>query len=128
MGTRIRQLSSGIRYRKSWLTLGDPGTPYGCTHDVDQNRHEDCAGDGRAVLWLVDAPNKLLMVVLEGEAQDGQNDDSKHRNDKAADMLVRDLRSQTPPHPVQAATGAFAHQDQACMAPTSGFMLGNCRF
>lgn len=40
------------------------------THHVDQHSNEDGACDGGPVLRLVGTANELLMVVLEGEAED----------------------------------------------------------
>lgn len=56
-------------------------------HNVDEDRDEDGACYSGTVLGVLNAANELLVVVLEGETEYGQDDDCKYRDDEAAKTL-----------------------------------------
>jgi hypothetical protein len=61
------------------------------------------------------------MVTLEEDAEDGQNNDRKYRDHEAEVPKCQ----QGPGFPtMQPGSGDVTHQDQACTALTTGFILG----
>lgn len=61
----------------------------GNTHNVNKNCDKDGARHGGSVLRVLDATHELLVVVLEGEAEDGEDDDGEDGDDKAARRVRR---------------------------------------
>lgn len=57
------------------------------THNVDKHGDKDSARDSRAVLGVLDAADKLLVVVFERPAEDGQDDDGEDGDDEAIFVL-----------------------------------------
>jgi hypothetical protein len=101
---------------------GDGKRKWEDTYSVDDDGGEDGGRNFRPVFGILIAANELRMVVLEEEAEDGQNDDGKYRDDDAvAEGLAASISG--APQPNQPRPAAATYQDQACIAPTIGFIL-----
>src|SRR3569833_477569 len=100
------------------------------TNSIDKNSNEDGSRHLGPVLWILDAADKLVVIILEQKTESPEDDDGEHGDDHAVRGKKTRQPSDLEPSRAQLAPrssdGAKAtYQDHACMALTSGFIVGN---